>query len=84
MAHDTGDVADQPLRLRNSRWRAWLRVRTPDFSYYRLGVVIPKAEDCRDHEWHNQAEGVDACYHCEVTRVTPPEAPWLDAFTDSG
>lgn len=71
MSHTSRDVADRPFGLRNARWRTWLRVRTPDVLYYRLGLVVPKARDCRHHEWHHSANGVDACYHCEVTRSTP-------------
>lgn len=51
-----------------SRWRTWLRKRTPDVLYYRLGIAIPKARDCGDHEWYKSTEDRDACYHCEVTR----------------
>ena len=77
-----GDVADDHFTLRNSRWRGWLRVHTPDFLYYRLGLVVPKAKDCGDHDWHHKGGGTDACYHCEVTRPTPPDAPW--AAPDGG
>jgi hypothetical protein len=71
------DVADHPFTIRNARWRGWLRVHTPNVLYYRLGLVVPKARDCGNHEWHNSGNGVDACYHCEVTRSTPPDAPWF-------
>jgi hypothetical protein len=54
--------------LRHSRWRAWLRGNTPNFLYYRLGLVVPKVRDCGDHEWHNKDEILDSCYHCEQTR----------------
>jgi hypothetical protein len=77
MSDSSGDIADRPLSLRNARWRGWLRSRTPNFLYYRLGLVVPKARDCGAHEWHNQGDGVDACYHCEATRSTPPDAPWF-------
>ena len=78
------DVAEDPLSLRHARWRTWLRVHTPDFLYYRLGLAVPKARDCGDHVWHNSGGGVDACYHCEVTRSTPPDAPWHDATPPGG
>ena len=85
MSEYNGDIGERPLSLRNSRWRGWLRVHTPNFLYYRLGLVVPKARDCGDHEWHNQGDGVDACYHCEVTRATPPDASWFDSrFKRSG
>lgn len=54
-----------------------MRARTPDL-LYRLALVVPKAKDCRDHQWHNSGSGIDACYHCTVTRMTPPDAPWYD------
>jgi hypothetical protein len=73
---DIPDVGDRPLSLRNSRWRAWIRVHTPNFLYYRLGLAFPRAKDCGDHEWHNGGQGVDVCYHCMTTRLTPPDAPW--------
>jgi hypothetical protein len=71
------DIADHAFSIRNARWRGWLRVHTPNVLYYRLGLVVPKARDCGNHEWHNSGNGVDACYHCEVTRSTPPDAPWF-------
>lgn len=60
--------------LRHSRWRAWVRVHTPDFLYFRLGLVMPNARDCGDHEWHNAGGGIDGCYYCQVERphVGPP------------
>jgi hypothetical protein len=69
------DVADRPLTFRHSRWRTWLRAHTPDWLYDR-GLVVPKANDCGAHEWNNRGGGVDACYHCQVTRLTPADAPW--------
>jgi len=77
--YPVGDVGDHPLRFRNARWRTWLRVHTPDVLYYRLGLVVPNARDCGRHEWNNQGHGIDACYHCEITRTTPPDAPWFDS-----
>jgi len=68
--HTNRDAANHPFSLRNSRWRTWLRVRTPDVLYYRLGLVIPKAVDCGAHDWHNNADGTDACYHCQAIRPT--------------
>jgi hypothetical protein len=72
------DVADYPFSVRNARWRTWLRVHTPNVLDYRLGLVVPKARDCGNHEWHNGGNGSDVCYHCEVTRPTPPDAPWFN------
>lgn len=43
---------------------------------YDLGLVIPKAKNCRQHEWHNAGDQRDACYHCSVVRHTPQDAPW--------
>lgn len=54
--------------IRNARWRTWLRIRTPSVLYHRFGFVVPKADDCGRHEWHNQDDRVDACYHCQQTR----------------
>jgi len=73
MVRSSGDVADQPFRIRNARWRAWLRVHTPDFMYCRLGLVVPKTLDCGRHEWYNGGNGIDSCYHCKATRQTPSE-----------
>jgi hypothetical protein len=77
VSHHPRDVADAPLSIRTSRWRAWLRVHTPDVLYFRLGLVVPKSRDCGNHEWHNAGDDSDECYHCDVTRKTPPEAPWF-------
>jgi len=71
MSDPTRDVADYPFSVRNARWRTWLRVHTPNVLYYRLGLVVPKARDCGRHEWHNNGDGLDGCYHCDVTRPTP-------------
>lgn len=73
------DVADYPFSIRNSRWRTWLRAHTPTVLYNRLGLVVPKAKDCGNHDWHFRGGAVDACYHCEAIRATPPEAPWYGA-----
>jgi hypothetical protein len=61
--------------IRHARWRAWLRVRTPDFLYFRADLVVPKAKDCVDHEWSNGGEGMDECYHCKV-RQHHAGPPW--------
>lgn len=74
------DVASSPLSLRHSRWRAWLRVRTPNVPYDH-GLVVPKARDCGLHEWHNAGEGIDACYHCIAIRPTPEDAVWSESLT---
>lgn len=76
MQQQERDVADLPLSIRNARWRTWLRVHTPNLSYYRFGLVVPKARDCGHHDWHIEGDGIDGCYHCEVTRSTPPDVPW--------
>src|SRR5207244_2580028 len=77
MPHSNPDVADHPFSVRNARWRTWLRAHTPNVLYYRLGLVVPKARDCGNHEWHNNGNGIDACYHCEGIRSTPPDARWF-------
>ena len=71
-----GDAGDDPLSFGNSRWRTSLRARTPDL-LYELGLAIPKAADCGRHDWYNSGNDVDGCYHCRVTRSTPPDAPWF-------
>ncbi len=70
------DVADEPFSLRHARWRAWVRVHTPNVLYYRFGLVVPKAKDCGKHDWHNAGDGLDGCYHCVATRRTTAESPW--------
>ena len=50
-----------------ARSRTWVRAHTPTVLYDR-GLVMPKAANCGDHEWHAATEGVDACYHCRITR----------------
>ncbi|MFI5261979.1 MAG: hypothetical protein ACHQZR_05460, partial [Candidatus Limnocylindrales bacterium] len=69
-------VAAGDFGLRHSRWRAWLRARTPAVLYVRLGLVVPKARDCGAHEWFDSADELDACYHCEATQphAGPPRA----------
>jgi len=59
--------------LRHARWRAWIRVHTPDFLYDR-GLIVPKAADCGEHEWHNAGNDIDGCFHCKVepAHVGPP------------
>lgn len=46
------------------RTRTWLRGHAP----WSLAERIPKGEDCGAHEWYRQSTGLDACYHCRVTR----------------
>jgi hypothetical protein len=53
--------------LRHARWRAWLRTHTPNV-FYRLGLVVPKAHDCGDHDWYHSRDGIESCYHCVVER----------------
>jgi hypothetical protein len=72
-----------PFSFRNSRWRTWLRVHTPNVLYFRVGLVVPRARDCGDHDWHNEGDERDACYHCEVTRSTPLDAPWFGTTANS-
>jgi hypothetical protein len=55
--------------IRHSRWRAWLRVHTPNAIYYRLGLTVPKLRECGAHEWYNADNVVDHCYHCRAERV---------------
>ena len=60
------------------RWRAFLRLHTPNFLYDR-GLMVPKARDCGDHDWHNEGDGMDGCYHCKVIR--PHQGPpWNNAL----
>jgi hypothetical protein len=40
-----------------------VRVRTPDVLFHRLGLIVPKAHDCGDHQWYLKGDGRDACYH---------------------
>jgi hypothetical protein len=49
--------------LRHSRWRAWLRMHTPNLLFYRFGLIVHKASDCGHHEVYKQDDTVDACYH---------------------
>ena len=55
--------------IRHARWRAWLRVHTPNALYYRLDLMVPKARDCGAHEWYNADNVVERCYHCRAQRV---------------
>ena len=50
-----------------SRWRRWVRERTPNALYDR-GFVVPKVRDCGAHEWYKATAETDACYHCQVNR----------------
>lgn len=50
------------------RIRTWLRARLP----WSLAERVLKGDDCGAHEWHRHSAGLDACYHCRVTR--PHEA----------
>src|SRR5438093_744872 len=52
----------------HARWRTWLRVHTPNLLYYGLGIAIPKAGDCANHEWYNVDGEREACYHCLAER----------------
>lgn len=72
------DVIDQPFSFRHSRWRTWMRAHTPDWLYDR-GLVVPKAQDCGAHQWHNRDDVGDACYHCEATRPRTPHVTLPDA-----
>jgi hypothetical protein len=54
------------------------RSHTPDALYAR-GLVVRKAKDCGDNEWHYQGAPMDACYHCDVRRSTPPDAARADS-----
>ena len=56
-------------RIRHSRWRTWLRQHTPDLLYDRLGLVVPKARDCGEHEWYIADGAVEHCYHCRAERA---------------
>ena len=53
--------------MRHSRWRTWLRAHTPT-RLYDLGLVVPKARDCSDHDWYNVDGLTEACYHCLAAR----------------
>ncbi len=63
-------MAALPFGLRHGLWRTWMRGHTPNVLYHRLGLVVPKARDCGDHEWYHSDDVVDRCYHCEVERPT--------------
>jgi hypothetical protein len=41
---------------------------TPGVLYHRFGLVVPKARDCGDHEWHVSSSEVERCYHCLAER----------------
>jgi hypothetical protein len=71
-------MAPGDFGLRHSRWRTWLRIHTPNVLYYRLGLAVPKALNCGNHEWHNAGNGIDACYHCRVERPRPPPLKLTD------
>ncbi len=66
-------MAPGDFGVRHARWRAWLRVHTPDVLYHRFGLVVPKARDCGDHEWHNEGGGMDGCSHCQARRPRPAQ-----------
>lgn len=48
-------------RYRN---RTWLRGNLP----WLLVGLVPKGQDCGQHEWYRQDEATDGCYHCRATR----------------
>jgi lincosamide nucleotidyltransferase A/C/D/E len=64
-------VLDTRFGWRHSRWRAWLRINTPT-RLYDLGLVVPKARDCGDHDWYNSNGVTEACYHCLAERSRIP------------
>ena len=57
-----------PFGPRRARWRTWLRVHTADVLFHRLGLAVPKVDDCGDPDHSNHGSRVEACYHCKVTR----------------
>ncbi len=59
---------DSRFGVRHSRWRAWIRSHTPDVLYYRIGLQVPKAQDCGRHEWYTSDDVVERCYHCLAKR----------------
>jgi hypothetical protein len=56
-----------PFGIRHSRWRTWIRARTPAALYDR-GIVIPKARSCGAHDWYNAGDEGEHCYHCQAVR----------------
>lgn len=50
-------------------------MHTPTVLYERFGLVLPKARDCGDHEWHYAGGIRDGCYHCEQTRPHDADDP---------
>lgn len=46
------------------RGRTWLRGHLP----WAIAQHIPKGHDCGRHDWYLEGDGLDACYHCQVTR----------------
>ncbi len=56
-------MIDQYLQGGRYRWRTELRKILP----LPLARLIPKGgKDCGSHEWYNQDDSVDRCYHCSV------------------
>ena len=60
------------------RTRTWLRGNAP----WSLAERIPKGEDCGAHEWYRQSTGLDACYHCRVTRPHETMTPADELLAD--
>ena len=65
------------MLLRDSRWRTWLRGRTPDRLHDR-GYFVSKARDCGDHEWYVRNARTVACYHCVATGPTGVQHRQID------
>lgn len=70
-------------RFRPSRWRTWLRARSPGV----LAPLLAKPADCGDHDWYVRSNAVDVCKHCLAER---PHEAWdtlrvgLDFGTGTG
>lgn len=51
------------LSERRYRWRTRLRRMVPG----PIAVLVPKGRrDCGHHDWYNQDDRVDRCYHCVI------------------
>jgi hypothetical protein len=60
------------------RIRTWFRGHTP----WSLAERVPKGEDCGAHEWYRESAGLDACYHCRVTRPHEAMVPADELLAD--
>jgi hypothetical protein len=50
------------------RWRVKVRDAMPYWLWNLVGWPGRSRHDCGDHDWFNQGEDRDGCYHCVVGR----------------